>query len=156
MGALVSDTRESQMVQGPCGLPDNREGDGGEGPTLPKDKNESQVNSNRLMVMLGNSTCLSGEVEVTSSGNDSDASRLDRELAISNVNRAASLIGSSMAIFTFLLFFLYPRFSSGQIDPVLFQVTLALIFSPSSHSDSQDYTTMILLWTSRHLEDEHR
>ena len=32
-----------------------------------------------------------------------------------------------MAVFTFLLFFLYPRFSSGQIDPVLFQVTLALI-----------------------------
>ncbi|OLD33912.1 MAG: hypothetical protein AUI50_08730 [Crenarchaeota archaeon 13_1_40CM_2_52_14] len=32
-----------------------------------------------------------------------------------------------MAIFTFLLFFLYPRFSTGQIDPVLFQVTLGLI-----------------------------
>jgi hypothetical protein len=32
-----------------------------------------------------------------------------------------------MAVFTFLLFFLYPRFSSGQIDPLLFQVTLALI-----------------------------
>src|SRR6267143_3781818 len=62
-----------------------------------------------------------------SSSNDVEASRLDRELATSNVNRAATLIGSSMAIFTFLLFFLYPRFSSGQIDPVLFQVTLALI-----------------------------
>ena len=37
------------------------------------------------------------------------------------------MVGSSMAVFTFLLFFLYPRFSSGQIDPVLFQITLALI-----------------------------
>jgi O-antigen/teichoic acid export membrane protein len=61
------------------------------------------------------------------SSNEGDASRSDRELATSNVNRAATLIGSSMAIFTFLLFFLYPRFSSGQIDPILFQVTLALI-----------------------------
>ena len=61
------------------------------------------------------------------SSNEGDASRSDRELATSNVNRAATLIGSSMAIFTFLLFFLYPRFSSGQIDPILFQITLALI-----------------------------
>jgi O-antigen/teichoic acid export membrane protein len=62
-----------------------------------------------------------------SSSSDADASRLDRELATSNVNRAATLVGSSMAVFTFLLFFLYPRFSSGQIDPILFQITLALI-----------------------------
>jgi len=32
-----------------------------------------------------------------------------------------------MAVFTFLLFFLYPRYFSGQIDPVLFQVTLTII-----------------------------
>jgi len=32
-----------------------------------------------------------------------------------------------MAVFTFLLFFLYPRYSSAQIDPVLFQVTLTII-----------------------------
>jgi O-antigen/teichoic acid export membrane protein len=62
-----------------------------------------------------------------SSNNDVEGLRLDRELATSNVNRAATLVGSSMAVFTFLLFFLYPRYSSGQIDPVLFQVTLALI-----------------------------
>jgi O-antigen/teichoic acid export membrane protein len=62
-----------------------------------------------------------------SSNNDVEGLRLDRELATSNVNRAATLVGSSMAVFTFLLFFLYPRYSSGQIDPILFQVTLALI-----------------------------
>jgi hypothetical protein len=62
-----------------------------------------------------------------SNSNDADSLRLDRELATSNVNRAATLVGSSMAVFTFLLFFLYPRFSSGQIDPILFQITLALI-----------------------------
>ena len=32
-----------------------------------------------------------------------------------------------MAVFTFLLFFLYPRYSSAQIDPILFQVTLTVI-----------------------------
>ena len=53
--------------------------------------------------------------------------RISRELASANVNRAAGLIGSSMAIFTFILFFLYPRYANGQIDPVLFQVTLTMI-----------------------------
>jgi hypothetical protein len=43
------------------------------------------------------------------------------------VNRAGTLVGSTIAVFTFLLFFLYPRYSSGQIDPVLFQVTLTII-----------------------------
>ncbi len=52
---------------------------------------------------------------------------LDLELAAANVNRAGTLVGSTIAVFTFLLFFLYPRFSSGQIDPVLFQVTLTII-----------------------------
>src|SRR2546422_1786299 len=127
MGALVSSARQPQRAQRPRSVPDNREGDGKDGPTLPKGKNESQVNSNRLIIVLGDSIRPQGEIEITSSSNDADASRLDRELATSNVNRAATLIGSSMAIFTFLLFFLYPRFSTGQIDPVLFQVTLGLI-----------------------------
>jgi hypothetical protein len=52
---------------------------------------------------------------------------LDLDLAAANVNRAGTLVGSTIAVFTFLLFFLYPRFSSGQIDPVLFQVTLTII-----------------------------
>ncbi len=49
------------------------------------------------------------------------------ELANSNVNRNITLAGTSIAIFTFLLFFLYPRYRSGDIDPVLFQLTIAVI-----------------------------
>jgi hypothetical protein len=49
------------------------------------------------------------------------------ELAASNVNRAYSLAGTSIAIFTFLLIFLYPRFASGEIDAALFQVTLVVM-----------------------------
>jgi len=52
---------------------------------------------------------------------------LDLDLAAANVNRAGTLVGSTIAVFTFLLFFLYPRYSSGQIDPVLFQLTLTII-----------------------------
>jgi len=52
---------------------------------------------------------------------------LDLDLAAANVNRAGTLVGSTIAVFTFLLFFLYPRYSSGQVDPVLFQVTLTII-----------------------------
>jgi hypothetical protein len=51
------------------------------------------------------------------------------DLANSNVNRNITLAGTSVAIFTFLLFFLYPRYFSGDIDPVLFQFTLAIIVS---------------------------
>jgi hypothetical protein len=51
----------------------------------------------------------------------------DLDLAAANVTRAGTLLGSTIAVFTFLLFFLYPRFSSGQIDPILFQITLTII-----------------------------
>jgi len=53
------------------------------------------------------------------------------DIANSNVNRNITLAGTSVAIFTFLLFFLYPRYSSGDsnINPVLFQFTLAIIVS---------------------------
>ena len=37
------------------------------------------------------------------------------DLAAANVNRSYQLAASSIAIFTFLLFFLYPRFASGGI-----------------------------------------
>lgn len=46
------------------------------------------------------------------------------ELAAVNVNRSYTLAGTNIAIFTFMLFFLYPRFESGRINPVLFQATL--------------------------------
>jgi hypothetical protein len=49
------------------------------------------------------------------------------EVAASNVNRAYSLGATSIAIFLFMLLFLYPRFSSGEINPVLFQATLVVM-----------------------------
>jgi len=48
-------------------------------------------------------------------------------LATTNVNRSYSLGATSIAIFTFMLFFLYPRFKSGEINPLLFQATLVVI-----------------------------
>jgi hypothetical protein len=49
------------------------------------------------------------------------------ELATANVNRSYSLAATSIAIFTFMLFFLYPRFVSGEVNALLFQVTLVVI-----------------------------
>jgi hypothetical protein len=46
------------------------------------------------------------------------------DLAAVNVTRSYTLAGTNIAIFTFMLFFLYPRFESGRINPVLFQGTL--------------------------------
>jgi hypothetical protein len=56
------------------------------------------------------------------------------DLAAVNVTRSYTLAGTNIAIFTFMLFFLYPRFKSGRINPVLFQATLIAMgvatFSP--------------------------
>ena len=49
------------------------------------------------------------------------------DLAASNVNRTYSLAASSIAIFTFMLIFLYPRFASGEVNAVLFQATLVVM-----------------------------
>ena len=49
------------------------------------------------------------------------------ELAASNVNRSYSLAATSIAIFTFMLIFLYPRYASGEINAVIFQVTLVVM-----------------------------
>ena len=46
------------------------------------------------------------------------------DLAAVNVTRSYTLAGTNIAIFTFMLFFLFPRFESGRINPVLFQATL--------------------------------
>lgn len=51
------------------------------------------------------------------------------DLANSNVNRNITLAGTSVAIFTFLLFFLYPRYAVGSIDPILFQLMIGVIIS---------------------------
>jgi len=49
------------------------------------------------------------------------------ELAPSNVNRSYSLAATSIAIFTFMLLFLYPRFRGGEINAWLFQTTLVVM-----------------------------
>ena len=49
------------------------------------------------------------------------------DLAAANVNRAYQLAASSIAIFTFLLFFLYPRFAKGEVDALPFQATLIVM-----------------------------
>lgn len=51
------------------------------------------------------------------------------DFANSNVNRNFTLAGTSVAIFTFLLFFLYPKYSDSTIDPILFQLTISVIVS---------------------------
>ena len=49
------------------------------------------------------------------------------DLAASNANRSYSLAATSIAIFTFVLIFLYPRFVSGEISALLFQATLVVM-----------------------------
>lgn len=49
------------------------------------------------------------------------------DLAAANVNRSYQLAASSIAIFTFLLFFLYPKYSTGEIDARLFQTALIVM-----------------------------
>jgi hypothetical protein len=52
---------------------------------------------------------------------------MGHEVASSNVNRSYSLAATSIAIFTFMLFFLYPRFKGGEINAWLFQVLLVVM-----------------------------
>lgn len=49
------------------------------------------------------------------------------ELATANVNRAYSLAATSIAIFTFMLFFMYARFLSGEVNALLFQAALVVM-----------------------------
>ena len=52
---------------------------------------------------------------------------MGENLASANVNRAYTLAASSIAIFTFTLFFLYPRYMNGEANPVLFQATIVVL-----------------------------
>jgi hypothetical protein len=49
------------------------------------------------------------------------------DLASANVNRTYSLGATSIAIFTFTLIFLYPRYLAGEANPALFQATLLVM-----------------------------
>jgi hypothetical protein len=52
---------------------------------------------------------------------------MEDNLAAANVNRSYSLAATSIAIFTFVLFFLYPRYASGEVVAQLFQATLIVM-----------------------------
>ena len=49
------------------------------------------------------------------------------DLSAANVNRAYSLAATSIAIFTFVLIFLYPKYVSGDANALLFQATLIVM-----------------------------
>src|SRR5262245_31950802 len=49
------------------------------------------------------------------------------DLAAANVNRTYSLAATTIAIFTFSLFFMYPRFERGEVNGPLFQATLLVL-----------------------------
>jgi hypothetical protein len=49
------------------------------------------------------------------------------DLAAANANRSYSLAATSIAIFTFVLIFLYPRFANGEVNALLFQATLVVM-----------------------------
>jgi hypothetical protein len=52
---------------------------------------------------------------------------MDDTLANANVNRTSTLAAMSIAIFTFTLIFLFPKFAAGDIDSTIFQAALAVI-----------------------------
>ena len=52
---------------------------------------------------------------------------MGEDLAGANVNRSYTLAASSIAIFTFTLFFLYPRFINGEANAVLFKATIVVL-----------------------------
>lgn len=49
------------------------------------------------------------------------------DVAAANVNRSYQLAASSIAIFTFLLFFLYPKYIAGQVDGFSYQASLIVM-----------------------------
>lgn len=52
---------------------------------------------------------------------------MGQNIAADNVNRTYILSGTNIAIFTFMLFFLYPRFEAGTVNSFLFQLTLTVM-----------------------------
>jgi hypothetical protein len=52
---------------------------------------------------------------------------MGQDLTTANVDRSHSLGATNIAIFTFMLFFLYPRAETGTISPLLFQSTLVVM-----------------------------
>ena len=49
------------------------------------------------------------------------------EIAKRNAYVMPGIAGTCVAIFTFLLFFLYPPLLSGEVNPILFRLTVGVI-----------------------------
>jgi len=52
---------------------------------------------------------------------------VDKDLAAANVNRSYQLTAICIAIFTFMLGFLYPRYASGEVNSLLFQTVFVVM-----------------------------
>jgi uncharacterized membrane protein YidH (DUF202 family) len=60
----------------------------------------------------------------------SELERIDKDLVHSSWSRAAELAGTALAVLTFLLFFLYDRAISGEVDFNLFRLTVLVVVVP--------------------------
>lgn len=90
---------------------------------------------------------------------DSEDLPISREIALSDRNLNTSLAGTSLAIFTFLFFFLYNRATSGEINPVLFQVSLGVIVAAIfsfAFSGLYNYVLVFSAPTRHHKVPSHR
>ena len=52
---------------------------------------------------------------------------MEKDLAAANVNRSYQLTAISIAIFTFMLGFLYPRYAGGEVNSLLFQAVFVVM-----------------------------
>jgi hypothetical protein len=52
---------------------------------------------------------------------------MDKDMAAANVNRSYQLTAICIAIFTFMLGFLYPRYASGEVNGLLFQTVFVVM-----------------------------
>ena len=50
----------------------------------------------------------------------------DHDLSAGNLSRTVSLVSSNLAIFTFVLVFLFPRYDTRQLNGSFFQLTLTV------------------------------
>jgi len=66
---------------------------------------------------------------MSSSRDPENRPELSPEHAISDRNVNITLVGTTLGILTFLLFFLYPRASTGEIDQFYFQTAITIIVS---------------------------
>lgn len=80
---------------------------------------------------------------------------MGEELASANVNRTYSLAATSIAIFTFTLFFLYPKFVSGEAHALLFQ-TIVLVMAAATFSFVFATFSFYLVTAGRQLSDAER